>query len=56
MPKWLIMSLFLAGCVAWTGLLAAGGSGWRAGLSAIRFFGGWMIAMVAAGFIVWLLA
>lgn len=55
MPSWLIMALFLVGCVLFTALLAAGGSGWRAGIEAFKGFGAWMGGLLLFGFLVWLL-
>lgn len=53
MPSILILVLFIGGCVLWTALLAAGGSGWRAGIQAAKGFGAWIGGLLLLGVIVW---
>lgn len=53
MPSILILALFICGCVLWTALLAAGGSGWRAGFQAVKGFGGWIGGLLLLGALVW---
>lgn len=54
MPSIVKLGLFIIGCVLFTGMLAAGGSGWRGGWEAIKGFGGWIGALLLIGLIVWL--
>lgn len=53
MPSIVKLILCLLALVAWTGLLAAGGSGWRAGVKAAKFFGVWIGGILLVGLIIW---
>lgn len=53
MPSILKLALFIGACVLVTALMAAGGSGWRAGLQAAKGFGGWIGALLLIGLVVW---
>jgi hypothetical protein len=54
--SFLNLALFLLGCVVFTALMAAGGSGWRGGWAAFKFFGGWMGGLLMAGGLVALIS
>jgi hypothetical protein len=56
MPKLLLLILFIVGCVCWTALLAAAGSGWRAGVTAFKAYGAWMLGLALFGALTWLCA
>lgn len=53
MPSIVKLFLCLLALVAWTGLLAAGGSGWRAGWAASKFFGAWIGGILLVGLGIW---
>lgn len=53
MSSIVILVLFIGGCVLLTALLAAGGSGWRAGIQAAKGFGGWIGGLLLLALAVW---
>lgn len=48
------LALFLCGLVLVTALMAAGGSGWKAGFQAAKGFGLWLGGMLLIGLVVYL--
>lgn len=46
MPSWLLLLLAIAGCILWTGLLAAGATGrWRTLWEASRQFAAYLLLL-----------
>lgn len=55
MPSWLILSLFVLGCIGVTALLAGGAAGsWRGALTAAWQFGLYLLILAAPGLVAWL--